>query len=389
MFADHRNLEKPILKDLRKKFVFLAGPRQVGKTTLAQKIMKQMGGAYLLYDDEEDRLKILRHDYVSQEWVCLDEFHKFPRWKSHIKGVYDKHHDRLHLLLTGSARLDVYQKSGDSLFGRYYLHHLHPLTAGELAAPSLPALLKVLPSGLFEAHDPLPSIPGLLRFGGFPEPFFGQSEQEHRRWSNSRRQLLIREELRDISRVDMLGLLEQLMILLPKRIGSLFSFRSLAEDIRVSPPTIQNWMDLFERLFFVYKLTPYAGRVARSLKKQPKYYFYDWSQVEDEGSRFENFIASHLWKAVQTWTDLGEANLSLHFARDRDGRETDFVIARDGRPWFLVEAKLAETKVDDGLRYYCGRLQAPGVQVVLKPDVFRRDGAVTVISADRWLGRFP
>lgn len=137
-----RNLEQSILSDLQKKFVFLTGPRQVGKTTLAKKMALQSQGLYLLYDDPQDRRKILNREYVSHPWVCLDEFHKFPRWKNHIKGVYDKYHETLRLILTGSARLDVYQKSGDSLFGRYYLHHLFPLTCGELASPAMPALLK-------------------------------------------------------------------------------------------------------------------------------------------------------------------------------------------------------------------------------------------------------
>jgi len=380
-----RNIRSLIERDLQKKFVFLSGPRQVGKTTLAKAVMAARKGTYLLYDDDEDRRLILEKQYLSRAWVCLDEFHKFPRWKNHLKGVFDKYHDTLHLLLTGSGRLDVFQKSGDSLFGRYYLHHLHPLTLGELARPAFPPLLKDIQT----PHDTILGINELLRFGGFPEPFSSQSESEHRRWSNARRQLLVREDLREMSHVELLGLVEQLMLLLPDRIGSLFSFNSLAEDIRVSPITIKNWMAIFERLFFLFQIKPFTPNITRSLHKQPKYFFYDWSQIKDEGSRFENLVAEHLWKAVQVWTDLGWADLALHFIRDRDRREVDFLVTRDGKPWFLVEVKLSEVRPADTLDYFCNRLQVPGLQLVLTENVCRQTGQVLVLSANRWLGHLP
>jgi predicted AAA+ superfamily ATPase len=359
----------------------------VGKTTLAKKIIQGKNGSYLLYEDDEDRQIILKKDYTHHKWVCLDEFHKFPRWKNHIKGVYDKYHETLHLLLTGSARLDVYQKSGDSLFGRYYLHHLHPLTVGELTTKSLPEL----PENILEVPTPTPAadINSLLRFSGFPEPFFKQSEAEHRRWQNSRRQLLIREELRDLTQVQLLGLAEQLMLILPARIGSLFSFQSLSEDILVSPPTIQNWMQLFERLFFVFKVMPYSKKIIRSIKKQPKYFLYDWSEISDEGVRFENLIASHLWKAAQIWTDRGLANLELRFVRDRDRREVDFLMVKNNKPWFLVECKLSETSFSENLRYFSQRLDVPGIQLVLKENIFKQEGKLLLVSAENWLTLLP
>lgn len=385
MNVDQRNLEETIHLDLKKKCVFLSGPRQVGKTTLAKRIITKLGGEYLLYDDDDDRRVILTKGYISNGWVCLDEFHKFPRWKGHIKGVFDKYRETLHILVTGSARLDVFQKSGDSLFGRYYLHHLHPLTCGELSYPSLPSLM----NNPLQVQNAVESVDLLMRFGGFPEPFFSQSEKEHRRWSNARRHLLIHEELRDISHIGLLALVEQLLLLLPERIGSLFSYRSLSEDIRVSTPTIQNWMEIFQKLFIVFKVSPYSKRIARSIQRQPKYYFYDWSQIPDEGCRFENFVASHLWKAVQVWTDVGEAVLKLYYVRDRDHREVDFLIVRDEKPWFLVECKLAETQVSENLRYFCHRLAVPGIQVVAKNDIYKREGNIVVVSARNWLQQFP
>jgi predicted AAA+ superfamily ATPase len=380
-----RNLQKVIEKDLEQKFVFLSGPRQIGKTTLAKQIINKKKGVYLLYDDENDRRTILKKEYFTHKWVCLDEFHKFQRWKNHIKGVFDKYHDDVHLILTGSARLDIFQKSGDSLFGRYYLHHLHPLTCGELETPEeLPNM-----ENIFEFHKQVNTIDDLLKYSGFPEPFYKQSIKEYRRWSNARNSLLVREDMRELTQIKLISLVDQLMLLLPERIGSLFSYRSLSEDLRVSTPTVQNWMDIFQRLFIVFRISPYTKKITRSIQKQPKYYLYDWCQVSDEGHMFENFIASHLWKACQIWTDTGEGNMDLHFIRDRMGREVDFLILKDRKPWFLVESKLAETKVDPNLKYFCGRLKIPGLQIIRNKNVLKEDGPVTVISADRWLANLP
>ena len=380
-----RNIENSIEKDLDYKFVFLSGPRQIGKTTLAKKIIGNKKGMYLLYDDADDRQTILKRDYIAKQWVCLDEFHKFERWKSHIKGVFDKYNESLHLILTGSARLDIFQQSGDSLFGRYYLYHLHPLTCGELFFPN--KICKI--NEIFNFHSPISGIDALLKFGGFPEPFLKQSEKEHRRWSNARRNLLVREDLRELSQIKLITLVERLMLLLPERVGSLFSYRSLSEDLKVAPATIQNWMDILKKLFIVYSIPPYTKKITRSIKKQPKFYLHDWSQIAEEGYRFENFIGSHLKKASQLWTDLGEGNIDLHFLRDRMGREVNFLMLKNQKPWFLVEVKLAETNADKNLKHFSKRLNIPGIQVINRKNYLKTDGNITIVSADRWLATLP
>lgn len=385
MFAEHRSLTKIIINDLKKKFVFLCGPRQIGKTTLCKDLIGRIQGKYYLYDDDDDRRLILDKKYLHEKLVCLDEFHKYSRWKNHIKSVYDKHHETLHLLLTGSARLDVYQKSGDSLFGRYYLHHLHPLTVGELQHGKIPAI----PSDILDLTEDNSDFSSLIKFGGFPEPFFAQSETELLRWQNLRRQLLIKEDMRDLTQIQLLDLVEKLMLLLPERIGSLFSYTSLAEDIQVGVPTIQNWMAVFERLFLAYKIAPYSTKITRSLKKMPKYFLNDWSEIKDSGSRFENFVASHLYKAAQLWTDLGFANVSLHFIRDRDGREVDFLMCKERKPWFLVECKLCDTRLSNHLMFFANRLGVPGIQLVEQNGIAHQSGNFLVVSAGRWLQTLP
>lgn len=376
-----RNIEEYLVKDLERKMVFLSGPRQVGKTTLAKGIINIKKGRYLSYDDVDDRNSILKREFVTDRHVCLDEFHKYNRWKGLIKGVYDKYGETLHLILSGSARLDIYQKSGDSLVGRYYLHHLHPLTLAELYSKKIS-----MPENILEPSPPLKGLDDLLQFGGFPEPFILASETEHRRWSSQRRQLLVREELRDLTQVQLLSVIENLMLLLPEKIGNLFSYTSLAEDLRVSIPTVSEWMKILENLYFVYKLPPYSKKVIRSIQKRPKYYLWDWSQLSGEPQLFENCIASHLFKSVSVWNDIGLVSTGLYYIHDRNGREVDFLLCRENKPWFLVEVKISEDRISSNLRYFTRRFSIPGIQILKKEGICRKEGNILVISADRWLG---
>ena len=376
------NIEKYIKRDLEKKMVFITGPRQVGKTTLAKKIIKQLKGRYLLYDDYEDRKRILKRGFIDKKLVCLDEFHKYNRWKNFIKGVYDKNKDYLNIILTGSAKLDVYQKSGDSLFGRYYLYFLHPLSLAEINNQEIN-----IPDNVLIPEKKLNGLSELEIFGGFPEPFLSQSEIEHKRWLNQRNQLLINEEFRETTHIQMLSVLENLMLLLPEKIGSLFSYNSLSEDLRVSTPTVQNWLNVFEKLYVVFKIPPYTKKIIRSIQKRPKYYLWDWSQLKSEPQRFENLMASHLWKAVSIWNSLGLMNAGLRFIQDRNGREVDFLVTKDENPWFLIEVKTAEEKISNNLRYFSERMGIPGIQLIKKSNVYKNEGNISLISADVWLGK--
>jgi predicted AAA+ superfamily ATPase len=369
------------MEDLTKKMVFLSGPRQVGKTTLAKTIMQQLHGRYLLYDDPEDRNTILKRTFTKEGVVCLDEFHKHSRWKDYLKGLFDKHREHLQILVTGSARLDIYQQSGDSLFGRFFLHYLHPLSLAELHR--IPV---ALPTDILSAHRPLDGLDDLFRFSGFPEPFLAAKDADLRRWSNQRRELLIREDLSQLTQIQLLGVAENLMTLLPDRIGSLFSYAALAEDLQVATRTVQHWLYDFERLYIVFKITPYSKTVARAIRKRPKYYLWNWTDITEDGPRFENLVASHLFKATQTWTSLGLANAQLHFVSDRTQREVDFLITKEGKPWFLVEAKLTDSAPAASLLFFAQKWNIPWIQLVKKTAIFKRFEGGIVCSADQWLG---
>lgn len=370
--------------------ILLAGPRQVGKTHLARFLQKHFKGSYYNWDDSEDREKIIHKKFLTDKMTVLDELHKYLRWKNFIKGIYDKHHEHLKLLITGSARLDIYRRGSDSLFGRHYLFHLHPLTVGELVnRTTIPS-----PEDLFQKLDGITKLPPsdlehLFRFGGFPEPFFAGTHKEHNRWSVQRKELLIQQDIRDLTQIHMLSLVEHLFLILPHQAGSLLSVNSLKEDLQVSYNTTAQWLEVFERLYISYRLKSFTPKIRRTLHKAQKLYLWDWSQIKNDGARFENMAASHLFKAVTYWRDLGYGDYQLHFLRDSEQREVDFCITKDQKPWLLVEAKLAETQIHEPLRFFCQKFMIPGIQVILTKDTFSDHGTIKIISADHFLPLLP
>ena len=329
--------------------VLLSGARQVGKTTLACTIESGPDLFYLNWDDADDRELLLRGTRsIAQHMglerlrarlplLVLDEIHKYSKWKQLLKGFYDKHQGQCHILVTGSARLDVYKKGGDSLMGRYFHYRLHPFSvretlqgevapddAAEIQAPRLPA------DENFEA---------LLHWGGFPEPYLKRDRRFFNRWSKLREQQLLQEDVRELTRVQELGQLELLAVLLKSQAGQLTSYSKLAKKVRVSVDTVRRWLGILEAMYYCYAIRPWSENITRSLLKEPKYYLWDWSQCTDVGARNENFIASHLLKAVQYWTDTGRGDYGLYFLRDKEKREVDFLVSKDGKPWFIAEVK--------------------------------------------------
>jgi hypothetical protein len=336
-----RYLASQVERDLLRKMVFVAGPRQVGKTTLALSLPGARAG-YLNWDVAEHREAILGREFPATGLWVFDEIHKYRAWRGLLKGLYDGRRPGQRILVTGSARLDVYRYGGDSLQGRYHLLRLHPLSVAEL--------------GLRSAKE----LRELLRFGGFPEPYFGGSEVEARRWSREYRTRLIREDLASLERVVDLGALELLAMRLPELVGSPLSVNALREDLQVSHKTAASWISVLERLFAVFRLPPFGAPRIRAVKKEQKHYHFDWSIVPDESARFENLVASHLLKWVHHEQDAHGRDLELRYFRDSDGREVDFVVVEGRRPVKFVEAKWGDREIDRGLRYLVAKF--PGVE---------------------------
>lgn len=321
-----------IREDLKEKMVFLSGPRQVGKTTLAKKIVPL--SAYLNWDIPEHREQILKGIYPSEEPIwALDEIHKFSKWRNTLKGLYDKFHGTTEILITGSARLDFYRRGGDSLQGRYLSHRLHPLSWREIQGQT-PSDWK---------H--------LFTMGGFPEPFFKGSETYQRRWRRNYRTRLIQEEVNSLERVNDLSKLEQLALFLPQRVGSPLSIASLSRDLETSPKTTTHWIQILERLFSLFLVSSYHTKSLRSVKKEKKHYHWDWTQVESPPARLENLVASHLWKYVHFLQDAEGLDTQLYYYKDTEGREVDFVVADPQKPMLMIEVKWSDEEISKPLKY--------------------------------------
>ncbi|PIT98594.1 MAG: AAA family ATPase [Bdellovibrionales bacterium CG10_big_fil_rev_8_21_14_0_10_45_34] len=366
-----RYLREPVLSDLKKKMVFLGGPRQVGKTTFAQNLAKNYG--YLNWDEATHREKILKGQLPTSKLLVLDELHKYRQWRNWIKGKFDTLKDKHEFLVTGSARLDLYRFSGDSLQGRYFYYRMHPLSVKEL---------EITTKSDFSS---------LLQFSGFPEPFFAQSEKEYRRWSRDYRTRFFRDDLTPIETVSDIGSLELLMLRLPQLVGSPLSINSIREDLQKSHKTVSRWLDIFERLYGIFRLSPFGASRIRAVKKEQKHYHFDWALCEEPGKKLENLVACHLLKAVHFLTDSEGIDGELRYFRDSDGREVDFVMIENSKPKYFVEVKNSAKEVSSHLIYL--KRKFPGAQAFQvhtdpRSDYINADG-IRVCPAWKFLADLP
>jgi hypothetical protein len=408
-----RALEKLLDQDHYRhaKIAFVVGPRQVGKTTLAQSLLavRKSSDLYRSWDDLQWRREFVREPYAfvdayrpkgtaGKPLAVLDEIHKYPRWKSYVKGLWDTRKERIDLLVTGSGRLDVYQRGGDSLLGRYHQYRLHPLSLREAIDPwssSLDEDPDATMRALLRLAGPAPvrarrALRELLRWGGFPEPFLERNERRHRQWLRERRTLIVREDLRDLTRVRSLSHVEELIELVVLRAGGALSYNALREDLQVAVESVRQWIDHLQRLYFLYLIRPFAGNIARSLRREPKLYLWDWSEIADDGARFENLVASHLLKWCHFTQDWGLPPLDLRYVRDREKREIDFLLTLNKKPWALIEAKLSDTSPAPAMNWFAERLKVSHrIQVVLECERPGMAGGVHIIDAANFLRTMP
>ena len=366
-----RYLKKNIIEDLKEKMVFVGGPRQVGKTTLALDLAPKKYH-YLNWDVIEDREFILRQKIPMEKFIIYDEIHKFYEWRNYIKGLYDKHKGIKKILVTGSARLDYYRHSGDSLQGRYHYYRLHPLTVKELKINNLK------------------DMKDLLILGGFPEPFLRGSHTQAKRWMREYRSRTVQEDISTLELSQNLSQMELLLIRLPELVGSPLSINSLRHQLQLAHKTITKWLDIFERIYFIYRLAPYTSNKLRAVKKNRKHYHYNWAEVPDEGARFENLIAGHLLKWVHFQQDFKGANMDLTYFRDTDKREVDFIVTENNKPIQAIECKLKEKGISTHLKYFKSKFPAVKcfqVCLELKSEYISKDG-IHVLSWKEFLNKY-
>lgn len=389
----------------RRKMAFISGPRQVGKTTLS----KDLGTNYdqFIYKNWDEvlfRRQWLKNpksilelidlaDNSIQRLLVLDEIHKSKNWKTKVKGLYDELSDDIKIIVNGSARLNVFKKGGDSLMGRYLNFRLHPLSYGELAETRImtPEQWK---KNLFvkptESKNKKEILLNLLKYSGFPEPYFAKNENIANIWRSSRHEKIVREDLRDISRILELSQVEMLAALLPTKVGSPLSIQSLREDLETSFDTVKRWLRYLEELYFYFEIKPWSKSIARAIRKEPKIYLYDWTECENEPAKFENLIASHLLKACHFWNDTGEGKFELHYVRNKEKKEIDFLISNKNKPWLLVETKMSETFIDTKTaKGFSASLNCPYVQVIFNERIWFYKNELLLIDAEIFLRGLP
>ena len=347
--------------------VFLMGPRQVGKTTVSlESVADWPKHFYFNWDNPTEKLlfiegpnAIARQAELEETReqlpvLIFDEIHKYGKWKNFLKGFFDVYEKRTKIIVTGSARLNVYKRGGDSLMGRYFYYRIHPFSVAEIASPTL------IQS---EIREPAPIDPNdwdaLLEHGGFPEPFIQRSRAFSRRLRSIRRDQLFREDIRDSTRIQELGQLELLAELLRQQAAESMDYQSLSKKVGVSIDTIRRWLEVLKSFYYCFSIQPWSKNITRSLIKEPKLYLWDWSWVDEEGHRNENLVASHLLKATHFWTDLGLGDYGLHYLRTKDKIETDFLVTKDKKPWFLVEVKTKAKGLSPALYHFQKETGAP------------------------------
>jgi predicted AAA+ superfamily ATPase len=381
-----------------RQMAFVSGSRQVGKTTTC----RNHANAYANWDNIDDRELILAGpaNLVDRlglnrlsstiPVVLFDELHKYPRWKQFLKGFFDTYADQVRITVTGSSRMDVYRRGGDSLMGRYFLYRMHPFSVAEALTQDLPDAKRIVrPPGKIKAVD----FKALWQHGGYPEPFLKRDIRFSRRWQTLRLEQLVREDIRDLTHIQQIDQLELLVKLLANRSAHQLIYGNLAKEVRVSIDTIRRWIETLCNLHLGFLIRPWFKNISRSLRKEPKWFLRDWASIEDAGDKSETFVACHLLKAVDGWNDMGLGKFELGYLRDKEKHEVDFLVVRDGKPWFLAEVKHHEESVSPALTLYQDQLKAPfAFQLVIDADYvdancFAKPGGPVVVPAKTLLSQ--
>ncbi|MFA5995243.1 MAG: ATP-binding protein [Patescibacteria group bacterium] len=367
-----RSQQDKIMQDLQKKMVFLVGPRQSGKTWLAKEIAKFYHQAvYLNYDRKADREIIQKEAWLeSTDLLILDELHKMPEWKQYIKGVFDTKTPHLSILVTGSARLDAFQATGESLAGRYFVHHLLPFAPAELK------------------NTPYNNIDRFIQRGGFPEPFLAETDEAAERWRLQYVNGLIREDILDFEQIHDLRAMQLVLDLLRERVGSPISYSTIAQDVGVSPTTVRKYIQILEALYIIFRVTPFTRNIARSLLKEPKIYFFDNGLVNgDVGAKFENMVAVCLLKYIYSRSDYQGQRVTLHYLRTKEGKEVDFCISKNHVIEQLIEAKNNTSNIDSSLHYFSHKYNLPATQLIKEAKrEYKVNERITLRDARKFLG---
>ena len=387
-----------------KSMIFISGPRQSGKTTLSRMISDNFANKlYFNYDMILNKQKLVNDPLFFEKLdrkdnttplIIFDEIHKYSNFKNYLKGIIDQFSQDYKFLVLGSGRLDTYQKGSDSLPGRYFQFRLFPFTISELSQNNI-NIDNFLgnPLNCINSKDYSQTWFDLAEYSGFPEPYIKSTKQFFIRWSNTYHKQVIQDDILSMKEVRKLDKLEMLFSILPYKISSPLSLDNLAQDIQVSFNAVKSWIDIFESLFLVFRISPWTKKINRSLSKEKKLYLYNYAIITDPAKKFENMVALELYQATTNWSNLGYGNFSLHYIRNKEKQEVDFLIADKFQPILLVETKFNDVNPTPSLIKFQNILNVPSIQLVNKKEIYRiqsyQQNKILIITASKWLSALP
>lgn len=340
----HAIIEEHLARD--NQMIFLAGPRQVGKTTISRSCKDPAKTIYLNWDVKEHRAEIIagtlnvaKYTNLDQPkeykpLIVFDELHKYKKWRQFLKGFYDLYSLETNIIVTGSAKFDIYRRGGDSLMGRYFPYRVHPLSVREIISTDVPKQ-PISTQSRISSED----FERLWKFGGYPDPYLKANENFSKRWQKLRLDQLLKKDIKELTNIQEIDQLELLATFIQENATKALNYTALSQRTGVAVNTVKRWISTLKHFYYCFTISPWSKSIARSLIKEPKVFLWDWSEITDIGSRVENFVACHLYKAVHAWNDLGFGNFGLYYIRDKDKNEVDFLLVRNGKPWVLIEVK--------------------------------------------------
>ncbi|KQC12329.1 MAG: hypothetical protein APR63_11405 [Desulfuromonas sp. SDB] len=387
-----------------KSMIFISGPRQTGKTTLSRMISKDYkNNLYFNYDMILNKQKLVNDPLFFEKvdrkdnttpLIIFDEIHKYSDFKNYLKGIIDQFSLNYKFLVLGSGRLDTYQKGSDSLAGRYFQFRLFPFTISEFSRNNS-QIVDFLenPLNCINSDNSYPRWYDLAEYSGFPEPYLKATKEFFIRWSNTYHQQVIRDDILSMKELRKIDELEMLFSILPFKISSPLSLDSLARDIKVSFNAVKSWINIFESLFLVFRISPWTNKISRSLSKEKKLYLYNYAIINDPAKKFENMVALELYRATTNWNNLGYGTFSLHYIRNKEKQEVDFLISNNHKPILLIEVKLNDPHPPPSLIKFQDILNVPAIQLVNQKEIYRiltnKNNKILIITAPKWLSSLP
>ena len=392
-----------------KQMVFIAGPRLAGKITFTQILAENFNNSlYFNWDILDEKRKLVENPSFYEEvqrrdnsipLIIFDELHKYSNWKNYLKSVYDRDSANYKFVVSGSGRLDMYQKGGDSLAGRYLMFYLWPFTLAELAGNNL-SLEQFLSNPIEVRTCPNETLTiwnNLSQFSGFPDPFLNENGHYYNIWSNTYKKQLLREDIRDLASLKKLEDVEVLFSLLPSKISSPLSMASLSKDMHVSFDSVRSWIEVFENFFMVFRIPPWSRKISRAITQEKNCIFSIMPGLNRPlripQQNLKIWLRSSFFGPYPTGIISGLGISLCITSETRISRRLIFSFPTNKSHSFSLKPKLSDDHTAKSLIKFQNVLKIPAVQLVNEGDICKlvSNGnlKIMITSADHWLSLLP